>query len=199
MLTVIISMLLFALVGAISPGPVNIIATGAGARYGVRGALPHVLGATISYTLIVLLAGLMLNELGQWLPQLALLMQVAGAVFLLWVAWKIATAPPQNLQEDERRTAPGFMGGVLCQTLNPKAWLVSMSGVSLFVSRQESSDLLLIIFCLVSFAMCFLGVGCWAVLGRMIRGILSTARRQVMFNRVMALLLVVSMLSIITV
>lgn len=199
MLTVIISMLLFALVGAISPGPVNIIATGAGARYGARGALPHVLGATISYTLIVLLAGLMLNEMAHWLPQISLLMQVAGAIFLLWIAWKIATAPTQNLEGEQYASPPGFMGGVLCQTLNPKAWLVSMSGISLFVSHQASSGLLLMVFCLVSFAMCFLGVGCWALLGQMIRRLLSSTERQVMFNRVMALLLIISMLSIISV
>lgn len=199
MLTVIVSMLLFALVGAISPGPVNVIATGAGARFGIRGALPHVLGATISYTLIVLLAGLMLNEMAHWLPQISLLMQVAGGAFLLWIAWKIATAPAQSLEGETHASPPGFMGGVLCQTLNPKAWLVSMSGISLFVSHQESSGLLLIVFCVVSFAMCFLGVGCWVVLGQIIRRLLSSTRRQVMFNRVMALLLVVSMLSIISV
>ena len=62
MLTAIIPMFIFALIGAISPGPVNIIATGSGASFGFRRTIPHVFGATIAYTLIVLLVGLGLKN-----------------------------------------------------------------------------------------------------------------------------------------
>jgi threonine/homoserine/homoserine lactone efflux protein len=44
-------MSLFVLIGAITPGPVNIIATSSGVRFGFTRTLPHVLGAMISYTL----------------------------------------------------------------------------------------------------------------------------------------------------
>lgn len=196
MLTVVLSMLAFALVGAISPGPVNIVATGAGANYGFRGALPHVLGATLSYTLIVFLVGAGLNRLLVEFPQFTSVLQYAGSAFLLWMAWKIASARPESLQADNRSEPPRIIEGALCQILNPKAWLVSVSGVSLFVSSQQPAELFLLIFCAVSFAMCLIGVGSWALLGQLISGYLSSPARQVMFNRIMAALLVASILTI---
>ncbi|MBN3562100.1 LysE family translocator [Aliamphritea spongicola] len=199
MLTIVLSMLAFALVGAISPGPVNIVATGAGANYGFRGALPHVLGATLSYTLIVFLVGAGLNRLLIQFPDFAMILQYAGGAFLLWMAWKIASARPENLQSDKQSEPPRLLEGALCQLLNPKAWLVSASGVSLFVSSQQPAELFLLIFCTVSFAMCLIGVGSWALLGQLISRYLSNPVRQVMFNRVMAALLVASILTIINV
>lgn len=199
MLTIIFSMLVFALVGAISPGPVNIVATGAGANYGFRGALPHVMGATLSYTLIVFLVGIGLNQLLAQVPEFASILQYFGSLFLLWMAWKIATAKPESLQGETPSLPPKMLEGALCQGLNPKAWLVSMSGVSLFVSTQQPAALFLMIFCAVSFAMCFIGVGSWALLGQVISRYLSNPARQVMFNRIMAALLATSILTIINV
>ncbi|WP_261843110.1 LysE family translocator [Aliamphritea ceti] len=199
MLTIIFSMLVFALVGAISPGPVNIVATGAGANYGFRGALPHVMGATLSYTLIVFLVGIGLNQLLAQVPEFASILQYLGSAFLLWMAWKIATAKPESLQGETPSLPPKMLEGALCQGLNPKAWLVSMSGVSLFVSTQQPAALFLMIFCAVSFAMCFIGVGSWALLGQVISRYLSNPTRQVMFNRIMAALLATSILTIINV
>ncbi len=199
MLTVVLSMLAFALVGAISPGPVNIIATGAGANYGFRGALPHVLGATLSYTLIVFLAGTGLNRLLTSVPEFAEILKYAGCTFLLWMVWKLATAHPQNLQAEGQSQPPRMIEGALIQGLNPKAWLVSVSGISLFVSSQQPAELFLLIFCAVSFAMCLIGVGSWALLGQFISRYLSNPARQVMFNRIMAILLLASILTITTV
>ena len=50
-------MFLFSLAGAISPGPVNLIAASIGARAGFLKALPHVTGASVSYSAIVWLMG----------------------------------------------------------------------------------------------------------------------------------------------
>ena len=70
MITVMLSMAIFALVGAISPGPVNIIATSSGACFGFRRTVPHVMGATFAYTLIVLLVGFGLNQSLMQFPQI---------------------------------------------------------------------------------------------------------------------------------
>ena len=45
MITVLLSMSIFALIGAITPGPVNIIATSSGATFGFVRTLPHIPGA----------------------------------------------------------------------------------------------------------------------------------------------------------
>ncbi len=192
----IYSMLIFALVGAISPGPVNIIAASLGANYGVRCALPHVLGATLSYTLIVCLVGIGLNTVLAENPIIAQTLQYFGAAFLLYMSFKIATAEPASMQVESSSATSPFLGGVLAQALNPKAWLVSMSGVSLFVAQRDHPVFFLVLFCVISFAMCFVGVSAWALLGNAIRRYLSGLRQQIIFNRIMGVLLSSSIMTL---
>ncbi|MEH6471398.1 MAG: LysE family translocator [Halopseudomonas sp.] len=195
-MTVLVSMFIFALVGAISPGPVNIIATGAGANFGFWRALPHVLGATIAYTLIVLLVGLGLNKVLQSYPQITTGLQYIGGTFLLYMAYKIATAKPLNDAVTTEKIPPSLLQGALAQGLNPKAWLVSMSGVSLFVVANSPATLYLLAFCLISFVVCFIGVASWALMGHLIRRILASEQQQIWFNMVMGLLLSSTVVSI---
>ena len=192
-------MFVFALIGAITPGPVNIIATGAGANFGFRGALPHVLGATISYTLIVFLMGIGVNTALIVFPKIAMTLQYLGGAFLLYMAYKIATATPfdaKEIEEASTKSRPTFIEGALAQGLNPKAWLVSMSGVSLFVSPNTPASLYLLIYCLISFVCCFIGVSTWGAIGHLIGRFLSTPKRQIIFNVIMGLLLTATVATI---
>jgi len=201
MLSTLVSMIIFALIGAISPGPVNIIATGAGANYGFKRTLPFVMGATIAYTLVVLLVGLGLNAILEKYPQITHSLQYIGGAFLLYMSYKIAMAKPMNNQTDNTTsllTPPSFMHGFLSQSLNPKAWLVSMSGVSLFVSSNSPVLYYLLIFCMISFSICFIGVATWVIIGQVISQFLSTEKRQRTFNIVMGLLLSSTVLFIVT-
>jgi len=196
MLSIFISMVIFALIGAITPGPVNIIATGSGASFGFRRSLPYILGATVSYVSIVFLVGIGLNTILQTFPEITTALQYIGGAFLLYMSYKIATATPLNIDEIKTAKPPTFMEGMLAQGLNPKAWLVSMSGVSLFVSANSPALFYLLMFCGISFVICFIGVSTWAAIGYLIGGFLSTRKRQVIFNIVMGFLLSGTVVSI---
>jgi threonine/homoserine/homoserine lactone efflux protein len=190
MSAIILSMLTFALVGAISPGPVNIIATSSAANFGFSRALPYVIGATLGYTLIVLLVGIGMNGILQTYPQITWALQYSGGAFLLYMAYRIASArPQQGLPDYSQNMPPRLLEGALAQALNPKAWLVSMSGVALFVSAHTPAGYYLVAFCVISFIMCLFGVGTWAAVGHLVSRSLAKARNQVIFNLVMGLLL----------
>lgn len=190
MITVMLSMAIFALVGAISPGPVNIIATSSGACFGFRRTVPHVIGATFAYTLIVLLVGFGLNQSLMQFPQITHFLKYLAGIYLLFMSFKIATAVPLNSTINAAvKQPPAFIDGVLSQGLNPKAWLVSMSGVSIFVSVQTQSTFYLLVFSAISFTVCFVGISTWAAMGHIIRDRLSTRTRQIRFNMMMGLLL----------
>jgi threonine/homoserine/homoserine lactone efflux protein len=195
MLSTFISMAIFAFIGAVTPGPVNIIATSTAARFGFRGALPHVLGATVGYTLVVFLMGVGLGSLILVIPEISMTMQYLGAGFLLYMAYRIASAStPGNIPDDGRRNPPSFFLGCLVQVLNPKAWLVSMSGVGLFVTANAPFSLYLMVFCSISFCACFAGVAIWAASGQVIGRYLSGHKRQPVFNILMGSLLAGSVL-----
>ncbi len=190
MLTSALSMLSFALIGAITPGPVNIIATSSGANFGWRKTLPHVSGATLGYVLVVLVSGLGLNSLNQVLPQFTHILQYVGAAFLLYMAFKIATAAAETDTDNTGLNSPPSLAqGALAQLLNPKAWLVAMSGVALFVASQAEANLYLSLFVGLSFVACFVCVGCWAVCGQLISRWLNTPKRLRFFNRTLGAML----------
>ena len=145
MLTSLFAMAGFAFAGAITPGPVNVIAMRHGSQSRRWCALFYVLGASISYALVVWIMGLS----GQWLlhdPSVATAASWICAAYLVWLAWRIAQAPvadqlPDTHEHENAEVADpaqtgllqAFMQGAAIQSFNPKAWLVALSGVGLFV------------------------------------------------------------------
>jgi len=194
--SIITSMAVFAFIGAVSPGPVNIMATSSSVNFGFKRTLPHVLGASVSYAAIVLLVGIGLNQLLSQNPQITNALKYIGATFLLYMSYKIATAATDDSQSVTQQRAPTLIEGGLAQGLNPKAWLVSMSGVSIFVTPNDPGSLYVVIFSLLSFIICLLGVGTWAVAGGLISKKLSQKQHQVTFNRIMGVLLSLTVVSI---
>ncbi|WIV97130.1 LysE family translocator [Kinneretia aquatilis] len=202
------SMELFALAGAISPGPVNVMASAAGAAQGFVRAMPLVLGASLSYGAVVWLAGSGLQISLVAHPQLARLAPLAGAAYLLLLAWRIATAPPGAptgaptgaLAKEApphgttalRAWTHGLLQGALTQGLNPKAWLVALSGVGLFVPSGPEGATRLQLFCAISLLVCWLSVSTWAALGLWIRRWLARPAYQRGFNRLLAALLLLT-------
>jgi threonine/homoserine/homoserine lactone efflux protein len=189
MFSIILSMSIFAFIGAASPGPVNIIATSSSVNFGFKRTIPHVLGASIAYGLIVFIVGAGLSQLLILYPQLTQLLKYIGAIFLLYMAFKIATAGAADNQSEENSLAPSALQGGLSQGLNPKAWLVSMSGISIFVTPNDPNILYLILFTGLSFIICVIGVSIWAAAGQCISMWLTKDKYQIMFNRIMGLLL----------
>ncbi|MEH6490999.1 LysE family translocator [Halopseudomonas sp.] len=190
MLTLIASMLAFSLVGSIAPGPVCVVAVAAGAQAGLLRACRYVLGASLGYALMVLLVGVGLLGGLQGQPLVLEMLSWLGAIYLLYLAWRLATARVELLGNHAAAQVPGFWAGALAQWLNPKAWLFSTAGIGLFVSGSAADEQALLLFCILSLLMCLLGVGSWALAGHLMGLHLPGGAAMRCFNRCMALLLV---------
>ncbi|PBJ02914.1 LysE family translocator [Pseudomonas sp. ACN5] len=188
-MSLMMSMAAFALVASITPGPVNIVALSAGARFGFRASQRHVAGATLGFVLLLVLMGLGLHELLQQWPALTQGVQWAGVAFLLYMAFKLA-ADNGQVHASESAQAPSMLYGAIMQWLNPKAWLACVAGMGAFVADGEAR--LVWQFAAIYLVICYVSVGCWAYAGTFLRGFLNNPVGMRLFNRVMALLLVVS-------
>nr|WP_298412468.1 LysE family translocator [uncultured Halomonas sp.] len=187
-----LSMAAFALAASISPGPVNIVALSAGAQYGFRPSMRHVTGATLGFTLLLLLIGLGLHELLYRWPYFTTLIQGAGVAFLLYMAYKLAM-DDGRLGADQRKAAgPSMVKGAIMQWLNPKAWLASLAGMGAYTADGAGS--LLWQFTAIYFVICYLSIGCWAFTGTFLGRFLQDSRQMRRFNRLMAVLLAFSAL-----
>jgi threonine/homoserine/homoserine lactone efflux protein len=185
-MSLMMSMAAFALVASITPGPVNIVALGSGARYGFRASQRHVAGATLGFVLLLVLMGLGLHELLQQWPWMTRVVQLAGVGFLLFMAWKLAM-DDGSLDVGESGQAPSMLYGAVMQWLNPKAWLACVAGMGAFVADGEAR--LVWQFAAVYLVICYLSVGCWVYAGTFMRGYLNNPAGMRLFNRSMALLL----------
>ncbi|WP_417787495.1 LysE family translocator [Stutzerimonas xanthomarina] len=188
-MSLLLSMAAFALASSISPGPVNIVALSAGAQFGLRPAMRHVSGATIGFTLLLLLIGLGLNELLDHWPWLTESIKLAGVAFLLYMAFRLA-ADNGRLNADKPAMRPTLLYGAAMQWLNPKAWLASVAGMGLFAAAGDAPSVWR--FTAIYFVICYASLACWAYAGTFLQQHLNKPARVRLFNRLMAALLVAS-------
>ena len=181
-----LSMCAFALATSISPGPVNVIALTSGVHHGFRASLRHVTGATVGFTLLLLLAGFGLAELLHRWPTIMDVTRWAGAAFLLYLAWKLWSAGGA-VSESAAIRAPSAIYGATLQWLNPKAWIAAIAGMGAYGTGGGTEQIWM--FAVLYFAICYASIAVWACAGARLRHVLDDEWRVGLFNRVMSLLL----------
>ncbi len=82
----------FCFAGAMTPGPNNVMLMASGVNYGFARTLPHMAGVVFGYAFLILMAGLGLGAVFTAYPPAWQALRIAGALYLLWLAWKVATA-----------------------------------------------------------------------------------------------------------
>src|SRR5690606_21445471 len=105
-----------------SPGPSTISVTAVGAAFGFRRSLRYAAGLVAGTTAVLLAIALGMATLLVAVPGVAPLLAAAAGLYILYLAYRIATAPPLDRQGGEV-AVPSFIGGFLLALANPKAWL----------------------------------------------------------------------------
>ena len=191
-LPTLLSFTLFASVAAFTPGPNNVMLAASGANFGFRASLPHILGVSTGFTLLVVAAGFGLAGLFAALPALYDVLKIISILFLIYLAWKIGSA---GRAEGRHRDRPlRFWQGAMFQLVNPKGITVIISSVTAYTSSATSlASEVLVMF--IVFAVVTMGSTCiWTLFGMVIGQFLGTERRLRLFNIVMAMLLLASLL-----
>ena len=173
----------FALVSSITPGPNNVMVMASGANFGMRRTVPHILGIGCGFVVMLLLVGLGLARLFEMFPVIRLVLTVVSALYLLWLAWKIANAAPVG--SNSGRGHPfTFLQAALFQWVNPKAWMMALSAITLYASGDSTGALMLVaaVFGIVNLPC----VSAWAGLGTQAARWLSNPARLRAFNYTMA-------------
>jgi len=192
MLAIAAALLPFAMAAAFTPGPNNLMLAASGANFGVRRTVPHILGVCGGFPVLVLAVGLGLGALFERFPTVHLALKVAGAVFLLALAWRIATAGGNAA--DARPARPlTFLESALFQWINPKAWVFAITAVATYTTVGGPAGAELAVVLLVCFLVSIGSTITWTVFGAGLSRYLHTSPARLRaFNVGMALLLVLS-------
>ena len=122
----------FAFASSITPGPNNVMLMASGANFGLRRTVPHMLGVSLGHSFMVLIIGLGLAELFQSLPVLRQSMMIVCAIYLLWLAWKVANAAAPGQGHSGGRPLT-FLQAAGFQWVNPKAVYMGITAQTYYV------------------------------------------------------------------
>lgn len=178
----------FAFAMSATPGPNTTMVAASGANFGLRRTWPHMLGVSLGFPLMLLAVALGAGEALRASPALQSALRWGGAAWMLWLAWRIATAAPAVGGAAPGRPI-GFLEAALFQWVNPKAWMIAVGAAATYVAGPRQALLLAVIFALV----CLPSILAWAVLGLGAARLLRRPGALRAFNLAMALLLAASL------
>ncbi|CEJ13746.1 Cysteine/O-acetylserine efflux protein [bacterium YEK0313] len=113
---------LAALVVMGSPGPATVSATAMGAAFGLRRSSAYVAGLILGTTAVLLAVAAGLVSLLMSQPRLAPVLLWLSVAYIVYLAIRIAMAPPLS-DESRAGAAPSLVGGLLLAVANPKAYV----------------------------------------------------------------------------
>ncbi|WXL24078.1 LysE family translocator [Ectopseudomonas mendocina] len=193
----LLAFVVFALVSSLTPGPNNMMLLASGVNFGIRRSIPHMLGISLGFMVLVAAVGLGLGQVFEQVPVLHTILRYAGAAYLLYLAWKIANTGTPDVEGSGAATPFSFMQAAAFQWVNPKAWIMAIGAITTYTPHENFTTNVLMIS--VLFAVINLpSVGLWAAAGSLMRRWLSDARALRIFNTAMAILLVASLYPILT-
>ncbi|OYD08140.1 LysE family translocator [Paludifilum halophilum] len=134
------------ILAGMSPGPDFFVvmknSLGFGYRVGIATALGIALALIVHITYTILGFTLILQQY----PSLFIVIQIAGALYLLWLGWNAIRSAPKkgelntdvDVEQKEKSSLQGFREGFLCNVLNPKAALFFLSIFSQFITADTA-------------------------------------------------------------
>ena len=186
-MTQLLPMMMYCFVMSITPGPNNLMLTASGANFGYRLTLPQVLGCVAGNVALTMIACNGLGQLFVAFPVAQAVLRTGGAVYLLWLAWKLAQARMGDAQALRPFT---FLEGVMFQAFNPKSWIRAITLASVFMPAGANPLTAGLAISLIGAVIAVPCLSMWALFGVAMRSVLTDPRKQRVFNLVMAVALV---------
>lgn len=188
-LSLFLSMLGFLWVAAITPGPNNMLLTTSGANFGFMRSLWLMIGIMLGMQSILVLVAFGVGGLILIYPSLHLILKILGSLYLLWLAWKVATAAYEKLETDAPPPKPvRLYQGWLLQFLNPKAWLMALGAVASFSLAGDKYNHSILAIAFGIFAVNIVAGIIWLGFGSVIGRLLRSKKAWIIFNVSMGLL-----------
>lgn len=192
-LEIFFALLSYSFATSITPGPNNIMLLASGSNFGFARSVPHALGISAGFFVLLLAIGAGVGALIIAFPALHLALKIAGGAYLLFLAWRIGMSRSIGSDSGSTGRPMSFMEAVAFQWVNPKAWIMGIGAMTVYTDPKHpllSVVLVASIFALVNLP----SVSIWAAFGSALRQHLSDPERLRWFNVTMGFLLALSLL-----
>lgn len=179
-----------------TPGPNNSILTTSGIKFGFIRTIPNIFGIPTGHGIQLALVCFGLGALFTHFPILLNILKYLGAFYLLYLAWKMFGS--LNVSSSEDKSTPlKYYEAILFQFVNPKAWVICITAVSLFYPRDENIIIGTVFMVVMSTVINIPSISMWALGGSVIRNYLTNEKLKKIIEYLLAILLVGTAISII--
>jgi len=185
------ALLVLSTAASFTPGPNTALSTAIAANHGLRAAMKFIVSVPVGWGLLLTLCMVGVGQLVLAVPALRWVIMLGGTSYLLWLAFKLWGT--QHLaQADTQRLNITFLQGVAVQFLNIKAWMLALSVVAGWVVGKDNTfeRCLFLLPIMMGFGLC--SNLAYALIGSLLRDWLAQGRRLLIFNRGMAMALVLT-------
>jgi len=190
----ILSITLFGIVVAYTPGPNNFVAFYSGFNFGIKRTLPHILGVTFGFPFLLLCMALGLINIFKLYPLIQEILKYLGTLFLIYLAYKISFSG--SVTGDNKNKNPvKFLETFIFQFLNPKGVIASVIVVSTYIDSGENFINYTTQIIILAFIVSVTSITLWTFMGKFLRKFATNQKFINYFNYVMSLLLLLSIIS----
>ena len=179
-----------------TPGPNNSILTASGIKFGFIRSIPNIIGISSGHGVQLALVCFGLGSLFTQFPILLEVLKYIGACYLLYLAWKMFGS--LNISITEEKSSPlKYYEAILFQFVNPKAWVICITAVSLFYPENVNLIIGTLFLVIMSTIINLPSVSMWAFGGSIIRRYLSNKKLKTIIEWILAILLLGTAISIV--
>ena len=189
----ILSIALFWFVTAYTPGPNNVVASYSGFNFGINKTIPHILGVTLGFTSLVIFLVVGLINVFKLFPIIQIVIKYLGTVFLVYLAYKIASSTKST--DVERENPVKFIETFFFQYLNPKGVTVAIIVVSTYVEYGVNYVNYATQIVLLAFLFSLSSITLWTFIGKFLRKFATNDKFIKYFNYAMSGLLLLSIIT----
>lgn len=191
----LISIATFTLTTTLTPGPNNIMLMSSGLTFGYKNTVPHMIGVILGFSLMVILVGLGIGIVFEQFSIVLSLLKIIGIIYLIWMSYKIATNTNRYEIDENGASKPfSFFQAAIFQWVNPKAWIVLITAVSIFTTANDNSLVPIFIIAFLYFLAGIVACNLWTLGGVMLKKLLRNNYAIKTFNISMAVLLILSII-----
>ncbi|KQT50858.1 lysine transporter LysE [Aureimonas sp. Leaf454] len=189
-----LALIVYAFVTSVTPGPNNMMLMASGVNFGFKRTLPHMLGIALGFFVLLLSVGFGLGAVLLAVPAAQTALKIASVAYMVWLAWKVAMS--RSIGEGTASAKPlTLLEAAAFQWVNPKAWAMALVAMGAYTNADH--PVLSVVLVGVAFAVVnFPSVSVWAGFGVALRGYLADPRRLRVFNGLMGLALLLSIVPI---
>jgi len=179
-----------------TPGPNNSILTASGIKFGFIRSVPNIIGISSGHGIQLALVCFGLGSLFLQFPILLEILKYIGACYLLYLAWKMFGSLNISIT-DEKSSPLKYYEAILFQFVNPKAWVICITAVSLFYPEKENLIIGTLFLVIMSTIINLPSISMWAFGGSVIRHYLSNEKLKKIIEWLLAILLFGTAISIV--